>query len=87
MKKSLSASFFLMLTCYIPCCVILCDFVFNQFNHAKEYNMKKMMVWMAAILVAAWAMADVKLDPVFTSNMMLQQGAPIAFFGTAPLKK
>ncbi|MBO7090573.1 MAG: hypothetical protein J6W23_02225, partial [Victivallales bacterium] len=49
--------------------------------------MKKKMVWMAAVLVAVWAMADVKLDPVFTSNMMLQQGAPIAFFGTAPAEK
>ena len=49
--------------------------------------MKKMTLWMAAVLFAAWAMADVRLDPVFTSNMMLQQGAPIAFFGTAPAEK
>ena len=50
----------------------------------RSMSMKKMTLWMAAVLFAAWAMADVRLDPVFTSNMMLQQGAPIAFFGTAP---
>ena len=49
--------------------------------------MKKMTLWAAMVLVAAWTMADVKLDPVFTSNMMLQQEAPIAFFGTAPADK
>ena len=53
----------------------------------RSTDMKKMTLWAAMVLVAAWTMADVTLDPVFTSNMMLQQGAPIAFFGKAPAEK
>lgn len=36
-----------------------------------------------AVLFSAGAFADLKVDPVFSSNMVLQQQQPIAFFGKA----
>ena len=45
--------------------------------------MKKIMMSAAAALLAAVSWAETKIDPVFTSNMVLQQQKPITFFGTA----
>ena len=45
--------------------------------------MKKIMTVLSAALIAAVSWADVKIDPVFSSNMVLQQQRPITFFGTA----
>ena len=45
--------------------------------------MKKQIWTIALSLLAAGAFAAVKLDTVFSSNMVLQQQKPIAFFGTA----
>ncbi len=45
--------------------------------------MKKLLNAVAVLLLAFAAQAEVKLDPVFTSNMVLQQQRPIRFFGTA----
>ncbi len=44
---------------------------------------KILTAFAAAVLFAAGAIADLKVDPVFTSNMVLQQQKPITFFGTA----
>ena len=44
----------------------------------------KKQIWTTALaLLAACAFAAVKLDTVFSSNMVLQQERPITFFGTA----
>ena len=45
--------------------------------------MKKQIWTIAFTLLAAGAFAAVKLDTVFSSNMVLQQQRPISFFGTA----
>jgi len=45
--------------------------------------MKKLLYVVAVLLLASAAQAVVRLDPVFTSNMVLQQQRPIRFFGTA----
>ena len=45
--------------------------------------MKKIMTVLTAALFAAVSLAEVKVDPVFSSNMVLQQQRPITFFGTA----
>ncbi len=45
--------------------------------------MGKILTAVAAVLFSAAMFADVKVDPVFSSNMVLQQQKPIAFFGTA----
>ena len=42
-----------------------------------------LMMFAALAFLAADAVADLKVDPVFSSNMVLQQEKPIAFFGTA----
>lgn len=44
---------------------------------------KILTAFAAAVLFSAGAFADLKVDPVFSSNMVLQQQKPIAFFGTA----
>ena len=44
---------------------------------------KILTAFAAAVLFSAGAFADLKVDPVFSSNMVLQQHQPIAFFGTA----
>lgn len=44
---------------------------------------KILTAFAAAVLFAAGAVADLKMDPVFSSNMVLQQERPITFFGTA----
>ena len=44
--------------------------------------MKKTLLSFAFIAVAAMVSAAVKMDPVFGSHMVLQQGKPISFFGT-----
>jgi len=45
--------------------------------------MKRSISSIILALLAAGAFGAVKLDPVFTSNMVLQQEKPITFFGTA----
>ena len=45
--------------------------------------MKRLLTAFAAALIAAGAFAELKVDPVFSSNMVLQQQKPITFFGTA----
>ena len=45
--------------------------------------MKKSITSIILALVTAGTFGAVKLDPVFSSNMVLQQGKPISFFGTA----
>jgi sialate O-acetylesterase len=45
--------------------------------------MKKLLTAFAAVLIASGAFAELKVDPVFSSNMVLQQQKPITFFGTA----
>ena len=45
--------------------------------------MKKLLTALAALMIASGTFAELKLDPVFSSNMGLQQKKPIAFFGTA----
>ena len=45
--------------------------------------MNKLFASLAAVLIASGAYAALKIDPVFSSNMVLQQQRPIAFFGTA----
>ena len=42
-----------------------------------------LMLFAALAFLAADAVADLKVDPVFSSNMVLQQEKPIAFFGSA----
>lgn len=42
-----------------------------------------LMMFAALAFLAADAVADLKVDPVFSSNMVLQQERPIAFFGSA----
>ena len=42
-----------------------------------------LMMFAALAFLAADAVADLKVDLVFSSNMVLQQEKPIAFFGTA----
>ena len=44
---------------------------------------KILTAFAAAVLFSVGAFADLKVDPVFSSNMVLQQQKPIAFFGTA----
>ena len=44
---------------------------------------KILTAFAAALLFAAGASADLKVDPVFSSNMVLQQQKPITFFGSA----
>ena len=41
------------------------------------------MMFAALAFLAADAVAVLKVDPVFSSNMVLQQESPIAFFGSA----
>lgn len=45
--------------------------------------MKKLLTAVASVLIASGAFAALKVDPVFSSNMVLQQQKPITFFGTA----
>lgn len=45
--------------------------------------MQKSITSIILVLLTAGAIGAVKLDPVFTSNMVLQQEKPITFFGTA----
>ena len=45
--------------------------------------MKKLLTALAVAMIASGAFAELKLDPVFSSNMVLQQKKPITFFGTA----
>ena len=45
--------------------------------------MKKSITSIILALVTAGTFGAVKLDSVFSSNMVLQQGKPISFFGTA----
>ena len=45
--------------------------------------MKKLLTAFAAAVIASGAFAAVNVDPVFSSNMVLQQQKPIVFFGTA----
>ena len=45
--------------------------------------MKKLIAAFTVLFFAAAAWAELRIDPVFTSNMVLQQERPIAFFGTA----
>lgn len=44
---------------------------------------KILTAFAAAVLLAVGASADLKVDPVFSSNMVLQQQKPITFFGSA----
>jgi sialate O-acetylesterase len=48
-----------------------------------EASMKRSISSIILALLAAGAFGAVKLDSVFSSNMVLQQEKPIAFFGTA----
>ena len=43
--------------------------------------MKRIIVT-SVLLCCAMLMADFKLDNVFSSNMVLQRGVPVSFFGT-----
>ena len=45
--------------------------------------MKRVLTLFVFAFASFWAVATVKLDPVFGSNMVLQQQRPISFFGTA----
>ena len=45
--------------------------------------MNKLFASFAAVLIASGAYAALEIDPVFSSNMVLQQQRPITFFGTA----
>lgn len=46
-------------------------------------KVKSLFALFAAALFSSVLWADLKLDPVFSSNMVLQQEKPITFFGTA----
>ena len=45
--------------------------------------MRKILIICAAVCIVNSLFAALKVDPVFSSNMVLQQDYPIAFFGTA----
>ncbi|MBO4631799.1 MAG: beta galactosidase jelly roll domain-containing protein [Lentisphaeria bacterium] len=45
--------------------------------------MNKLFASFAAVLIASGAYAALEIDPVFSSDMVLQQQRPITFFGTA----
>ena len=45
--------------------------------------MKRFLTLLAFMLIASGGFAALKVDPVFSSNMVLQQQKPIKFFGTA----
>ena len=45
--------------------------------------MNKLFASLAAVFIASGAYAALEIDPVFSSNMVLQQQRPIAIFGTA----
>ena len=45
--------------------------------------MKRTLAFATLLALASSALAAIKLDPVFTSNMVLQQQMPISFFGTS----
>ncbi len=45
--------------------------------------MKKTLAFATLLALASSTFAAIKLDPVFTSNMVLQQQMPISFFGTS----
>ena len=45
--------------------------------------MKRNLTAAAVVFSAVFSWADVKIDPVFSSNMVLQQQKPITFFGSA----
>ena len=47
--------------------------------------MNKLFASFAAVLIASGAYAALEIDPVFSSNMVLQQQRPITFFGTADM--
>ena len=45
--------------------------------------MNKLFASFTALLIASEAFAALEVDPVFSSNMVLQQQKPITFFGIA----